>query len=176
MESSTKKKGSVVFLIATIVIVLDQWSKYAVRTTPDLQNWVLIDGWLRFFYTQNPGMALGIDILPTLVIGVISVIATLLIGYLMITFIPKANKGQLIIMGAVMGGAIGNIYDRMFMGLIEGYSGFLQGHVVDFIHFYLEIGDFPVFPYIFNIADIAISCSIIISIIFYKHLVPKEMR
>jgi signal peptidase II len=77
-------------------------------------------------------------------------------------------------MGLILGGAIGNIIDRIFMGIVYGYGGVLDGHVVDFIHFNLEIWDTPVFPYIFNFADVAISTSIIILILFHKRIMPTE--
>lgn len=174
MTETEKKKAMTFTGIALFVIIADQWTKYAVRTTPDLQQWVIIEDWLRFFYTQNPGMALGIDILPTQVIGVISTLAATFIIYLLVRFLPHSNWGQILCMGLITGGAIGNIIDRMFMGFIEGNGGFMDGHVVDFIHFYLEIGDFDVFPYIFNVADVAISTAVIAGLVFYKKLIPTE--
>ena len=77
-------------------------------------------------------------------------------------------------MGLVLGGAIGNIIDRLTMGYIEGYGGLLEGHVVDFIFFYLEIFDKTIFPYIFNVADMAISVSVITLLIFNRTFFPKE--
>jgi len=59
------------------------------------------------------------------------------------------------------------------MGIIGGYGGVLDGHVVDFIHFTLHINDWPVFPYIFNVADMAISTSIIVLLLFHKKLMPE---
>jgi signal peptidase II len=79
-------------------------------------------------------------------------------------------------MGLVLGGALGNITDRLIMGYIEGYGGLLDGHVVDFIYFSLQINDWTVFPYIFNVADIAISVSIITLLIFGKYLLPEEPK
>src|SRR5690625_5987107 len=79
-------------------------------------------------------------------------------------------------MGLIVGGAIGNITDRLFMASVGGYGGILDGHVVDFIHFNLHINDWPVFPYIFNVADIAISTSIILLLLFHKKLMPEEDR
>ena len=62
------------------------------------------------------------------------------------------------------------------MGYIEGYGGLLDGHVVDFIYFSLRINDWTVFPYIFNVADIAISVSIITLLIFGKYLLPEDPK
>jgi len=77
-------------------------------------------------------------------------------------------------MGLIVGGALGNITDRLVMAKIGGYGGVLDGHVVDFIHFTLTIGDWAVFPYIFNVADIAISTAIIVIILFHKKIIPVE--
>lgn len=77
-------------------------------------------------------------------------------------------------MGLIVGGALGNIIDRIFLGYIQNTGGFLYGHVVDFIHFTPSISGTPVFPYIFNIADAAITTAIIILILFNKRLLPHE--
>jgi len=164
----TPKKLTALLTPAIIVLVLDQITKWWVRTTPEWQNKVLIDGWLQFYYTKNPGMALGIDILSTPVISAIAIVAVSGIIIYILKSASIANIGYLMCMGLIIGGAFGNIADRLFMGLIMGYGGVLEGHVVDFIYFSLKIGDWTVFPYIFNVADIAISCSIILLLIFNK--------
>lgn len=171
----TNQKLAALFVPAVVVLVLDQVTKWLIRTTPELQNKVLIEGWLQFYFTKNPGMALGIDILSTPVISVIAILAVT--GILIYTFmhIGAATKGYLICMGLIVGGAFGNITDRIFMALIMDYGGVLEGHVVDFIYFSLQIGDWTVFPYIFNVADIAISCSIILLLIFNKRFFISEL-
>lgn len=170
----TRNKVLALTIPAAIVVALDQYTKWLVRTTPELHRWDIIDGWLNFYYTQNSGMAMGIDILPTQVISSISILATLgIVGYLIYT-IRKSPISYLAMMGLVIGGAFGNIIDRLIMGYIEGYGGLLEGHVVDFIHFSLIINDWPVFPYIFNVADIAISVSIISLLVFNKKFFPKQ--
>lgn len=161
---------------ATGVVALDQFTKWLIRTTPALQNVDIIKGWLAFHYTQNPGMALGLDFLSTPVISTISILATIGIFIYLMRSLNHTQTGYLILMGLILGGACGNISDRLFMGIIEGYGGLLQGHVVDFIHFNLEINDWPVFPYIFNVADISISVSIVSLLLFSKKFfdVKKE--
>lgn len=156
------------------VIVVDQWTKYLVRTTSSLQDWTIIPGWLSFHYTQNPGMALGLDWLQTPVISLVSIAATIGIFIYVVRILQFANVSFLICMGLVIGGALGNIIDRLIMGYIENSGGLLDGHVVDFIHFTLTIGGYPVFPYIFNVADMAISISLVILIIFHKHILPSD--
>lgn len=158
---------------AGIVLILDQITKYIIRTSPELHNKVLIEGWLRLYYTQNPGMAMGIDWLPTMVVSSIAILAVTGILVYILRSMDTATTGYLIFMGLILGGAFGNISDRIFMGYVEGNGGILEGHVVDFIYFSLEIGDWRVFPYIFNVADIGISVSIISLFVFGKKLIPQ---
>jgi len=161
---------------AGIVVILDQITKFKVRTDSSYHYYELIEGWLAFNFTKNPGMALGMDWLSTPVISTIAIIATIvIIGYILYN-LSIANMGYLICMGLIVGGALGNIIDRIFMGIIGGYGGVLDGHVVDFIHFTLRINDWPVFPYIFNVADVAISTSIIILLLFHNKLMPVQEK
>ncbi|XWN36469.1 MAG: signal peptidase II [Balneola sp.] len=161
---------------AIIVLVLDQITKYIIRTSPELHNKVLIEGWLRLYYTQNPGMAMGIDWLPTIVVSSVAILAVTGILVYLLRSIETASVGYLILMGLILGGAFGNISDRIFMGYVEGNGGILEGHVVDFIYFSLQINDWTVFPYIFNVADIGISVSIISLLIFSKKLLPASEK
>ena len=161
---------------AAVVIALDQYTKWLVRTSPELHRWEIVEGWLEFYYTQNSGMAMGIDILPTHIISMISIAATIGIFAYLLWTLKYAGLGYLFFMGLVLGGALGTITDRSILGYIEGYGGLLDGHVVDFIYFSLRINDWTVFPYIFNVADIAISVSIITLLIFGKYLLPEEPK
>lgn len=176
MSKSTNIKLLTLLLPAAVVIALDQYTKWLVRTSPELHRWEIIEGWLEFYYTQNSGMAMGIDILPTYVISMISITATIGIFTYLVWTLKQAGLGYLFFMGLVLGGALGNITDRLIMGYIEGYGGLLDGHVVDFIYFSLRINDWTVFPYIFNVADIAISVSIITLLIFGKYLLPEDPK
>lgn len=170
--SSKGKKLAVFFVPAVVVAIADQITKFKVRTDSSLHYYEIIEGWLAFNFTKNPGMALGMDWLSTPVISTIAIIATIaIIGYILYN-LNSANTGYLVCMGLIVGGALGNIIDRIFMGIVGGYGGVLDGHVVDFIHFTLRINDWPVFPYIFNVADMAISTSIIILLLFHKKLMP----
>ncbi|SMO84977.1 signal peptidase II [Gracilimonas mengyeensis] len=164
----TSKKLTALFAPAIFVLIIDQLTKWWVRTTPELHNKTLIEGWLQFYFTKNPGMALGIDVLSTPVISTIAILAVTGILVYVMRHIYAASIGYLVCMGLILGGAFGNIADRIFMGIIGGYGGVLDGHVVDFIYFSLEINDWTVFPYIFNIADVAISASIILLLVFNK--------
>lgn len=172
---NTKAKLFLLSGIAILIIMIDQYSKYIIRTDPYWQYIDLIPGWLGFHYTLNPGMALGIDLLSTPVVSSISILAALGIITFVLYHLKSSTTGYVALMGLVIGGAFGNIIDRLFLGPIQGHEGLLQGRVVDFIHFYFQVGDTPVFPYIFNVADMAISTAIITLLIFHKRLMPDEV-
>jgi len=172
--SLRNKKLLLLFSPALIVLVIDQITKQLVYNNPGLQRVNLIDGWLALNFTKNPGMAMGMDFLPTIGISIVAIIATIgIVTYILYT-LESANFAYLLCMGLIIGGALGNITDRFIMGIIGGYGGVLEGHVVDFIHFNLTIGDWAVFPYIFNVADIAISTAIITMLVFHKRILPVE--
>ncbi len=168
------QKLAALFVPALLVIILDQLTKHWVRLTPELQNWEIIPGWLAFHYTQNPGMALGMSWFTTPVISVIAILATIGILIYILRTMDRANRIYLGCMGLVLGGALGNIIDRLFMARIESYGGLLDGHVVDFIHFTLTVNGYAVFPYIFNVADVAISTAIISLLVFNKRILPAD--
>jgi signal peptidase II len=160
---------------ALIVIFLDQLTKHWIRLNPQWHYADLIPGWLTFNYTQNPGMALGMRWASTEVISGIAILATIAILSYVLYNREDATVGYLVCMGLILGGAIGNIIDRLVMGYIESYGGLLEGHVIDFIHFNLTISGYPVFPYIFNVADVAISTAIIAMLVFHKRIVPHNL-
>ncbi len=172
--SIRKKKLLTLFVPVIIVLIADQFTKYLIRTNPGLHRVNVIDGWLALNFTKNPGMAMGMDFLSTPVISVVAIVATIAIFAYILYTMKEANLAYLLCMGLILGGALGNITDRIFMARIGGYGGVLDGHVVDFIHFNLTIGDTPVFPYIFNVADIAITTSILVMLVFHKKIMPVQ--
>lgn len=168
-----QKKLTVFGGVAMAVLLLDQLTKTWIRTTPELHRFTIIEGWLAFNFTQNPGMAMGISLADTWVISLIAIFATAVILVYVWKTMKPARMGYMVCMGLIVGGALGNISDRLFMARVGGYGGVLDGHVVDFIHFKLNIGGYDVFPYIFNVADSAISVAIVTLIVFYKKLMPE---
>ncbi len=161
---------------AEAVVVLDQLTKYWIRTRPDWQFVELIPGWLSFHYTDNPGLAMGIDWFETRVVSLLSIAATIAIFAYVWRHLKQAPRGYALLMGLVFGGALGNIIDRLVLAWWYGYGGVLEGHVTDFIHITARVGDWPVFPYIFNVADMAITCSVVVLLVFSKKLMPEAPR
>ena len=165
------------FWIAVIIIVIDQISKLIVHNTMTIQESIPIIGdWLRFTYTENPGMAFGINFGPKGLVTVLSISATLLI----ILYLYKVRHSYLwykVSITCILGGALGNIIDRVFYGYFLYNDTLFTGRVVDFIHVNLWKGYLPsaipviggkyaaLFP-IWNVADMAIVLGVVGILVF----------
>ncbi len=167
-----------------VVIAIDQATKMLVMKTMYLGQQIhLIGDWLKFTYTENPGMAFGITFGPRGMVTVFSVIATFLITL----YLFRVRKGYFpyrASLAFILGGAVGNIIDRVFYGAIFGGDSLFVGRVVDFIHVNVWSGFIPeslpmiggtylsLFP-IWNVADMAIVCGVVGILYFQKkyHLI-----
>jgi signal peptidase II len=128
--------------IAIAVIVVDQLTKHWAVTSLGPDREIDLFWTLRLNLAFNNGMAFG----QAQGFGpVIAIVATLVIVYLLVSLRTEASPMSTIGMGLLIGGAAGNLIDRVF----RGDEGVLRGAVVDFI-------DFQWFP-IFNVADMAVN-------------------
>ncbi len=131
------------FLWASIIVILfDQLLKWAIESS----RFVAEYSWLKIHYLTNTGAGFGILQGRTLLLGFLSLLVA---GGVLYYYkdLPTDRKGQ-ILWGIFLGGVIGNMLDRFF-----------RGFVIDFI----DLGWWPAF----NIADIAISISVILIVILY---------
>ena len=173
-----------VLWISAIVILIDQASKWVVLQTMQRGESIPVVGhWLKFTFTENPGMAFGITIGPPGLITIFSIIATALI----LTYLWRLGSVYLpyrMSLALLLGGAIGNIIDRVFYGAWLGYGNLFVGKVVDFIHVNLWRGLVPDFvPFIggsymalfpiWNVADMAIVGGVI-GILFFQNRFHEE--
>ncbi len=167
--------------IAAGILVLDQATKVAVRLTmamPPYRSIGLLGDWLKLTFTENPGMAFGITFGPVGLITGFSIVATMLI----IVYMYRVRKGYTpyrASLALILGGAVGNIIDRLFYGMFFGYGEFFKGRVVDFIHINIWNGFvsegvpliggtyMALFP-IFNVADMAIVIGVVGILVFQK--------
>ncbi len=171
--------------IPAIVVLIDQLTKVIVLNTMYLgQSIPIIGDWLRLTFTENPGMAFGITFGPRALVTILSIAATvLIIGYMM--SVRHARWPYRASLALILGGALGNIIDRVFYGVILGYDGFFVGRVVDFIHVNLWRGYVPdsipffggsyiaLFP-IWNVADMAIVAGVVGILIFQHQAIPAR--
>jgi signal peptidase II len=175
------------------VIVLDQLSKFYIKgfSIPFLnikfdgmylgESVPVIGDFFRITFTENPGMAFGFD--PgsdfKLFISVFSLVAS--IGLLVYLYTIRYKSLSLkIAIALILGGAVGNVIDRMFYGLIYDYAPLFFGKVVDFFDF--DFFNFSIlgrsydrWP-IFNIADAAVSIGVLILLVFYKHHEAEDKK
>jgi len=158
----TKNSARTIYLlIALIVVVLDRWSKHVVAQRIALYSHIqIIPGFFRLTHTENTGAAFSLFAdspapwKPALLIG-FSVIALLVVSVLL----WKNNHAHFatgIGLSLIMGGAVGNLWDRV-----------ARGRVVDFLLFYVKRYQWPVF----NLADSAIVVGaglLVLEILFHK--------
>ena len=147
------------FLLGLIVaiIAIDQWSKWAIKTSFNLyQSEPVIQDLLHFTYVTNDGMAFGLSFPGGK--HILLVMTILLTGFI-IGFLWKEREGHPLVkygLALILSGAIGNLIDR-----------FLYGKVVDFLD--LMIGDLH--WYIFNIADSSVTIGMVL---FIMHSIIYE--
>jgi signal peptidase II len=128
-------------------------------------------------YIENPGMAFGINIGPKLFLTLFTIGASILI----FIYIYRHRHHSLLLrtsLALILAGAIGNLIDRTFYGVIYNYAPFFEGRVVDF--FQVEFWDFTflgktytTWP-IFNIADVSVTIGFLIILIFNKRAFPHH--
>lgn len=168
-----------VLWISAVVVGLDQLTKAAVLHFMVRQQSIPILGdWLKFTFTENPGMAFGIQLGTRGLVTFLSMGATLLVIYYMYQ-VRNGYTPYRASLALILGGAIGNIIDRVFYGTLLGYGDLFFGKVVDFIHVSLWEGFVPevvpvlggaymeLFP-IWNVADMAIVLGVVGILYFQK--------
>ncbi len=140
------------FLIIGIIIFLDQISKFIIKTKFDVYDSInIFKGFFQIFYAKNSGAIWGLfhnhsnSIIPK-IITLTSTIAVLILIFFFLKVNPK-HKLELLSLSFIIGGAIGNIIDRIH-----------QGFVVDFLDFHINSYHWPTF----NIADSFITIGVII--------------
>ncbi len=198
-------------ILVTIILVIDQLSKIYIKTHFMYQESVEVFSWFKILFIENEGAAWGTklsDILPIsdsagkLFLTVFRIFAIGGIGYWLFDIIKKKSPKVLILaVSLIFAGALGNIIDSIFYGVIfnesnqevatlfsnDPYGKLFYGKVVDMLYFpiiknatwpewvpYFGGNSFSFFDPIFNIADTAISTGVGILIFFNKKAFAKE--
>ena len=132
-----KKPLIVIFL----VLLLDQISKIWVKTTMTIGEAIPVLGkWFQIQFIENNGMAFGWEISGAqwgkIFLGLFRIAAVVLMIWILWKLVKKDVKsGPLFGLSLIIAGALGNIIDGMFYGIIFDYAGFMQGKVVDMLYF-----------------------------------------
>ncbi|MBP1614262.1 MAG: putative signal peptidase [Bacteroidetes bacterium] len=190
-------KGRISLLIIFSVLFIDQMIKIVVKTNMYFHESIHVTDWFYIYFTENNGMAFGMELFGKLFLTSFRIIAVGLIGWYLMKIIKRGAKtGYIICISLILTGALGNIIDSVFYGLLfnesthssiasfmpaeGGYSTLFYGKVVDMFYFpiidttwptwmpLIGGGHFIFFSPIFNFADAAISCGIIALLLFYS--------
>ncbi len=174
-----------ILFVSFFIVIADQITKLLVKgfSIPFLhfkysgmyegEKIPVIGNFFRITFIENPGMAFGFDpgINFKLLISVFSLVAS--VGLIIYLYVVRNQRFTLrLALAFILGGAVGNLIDRMFYGIFYGYAPVFYGRVVDFLD--VDFFDFSIFGRsydrwpIFNIADAAVTIGVLILIIFYK--------
>lgn len=196
------KKAAIVLIF--IILLIDQISKIYIKTHFQLGQSVEVFNWFKILFIENDGMAWGIEIpgnYGKIILTLFRVVAIGAIGYWLNKSINEKAADVLVLsIALILAGAIGNIIDSVFYGLIfdgsygqvatlfaeEPYGEILKGKVVDMLYFPIYDNVLPewipiwggerfvFFEPVFNIADTSISIGFILLLIFNKKAFPKK--
>lgn len=206
------KKLRLPVIIFILIVLADQILKIWVKTHMVLGESSYVDWdtklkWAQLVFVENNGMAFGMELPATvgkLLLSIFRIIFVIVLSFYLVKLAKKGYpRGFLITFSLIIAGALGNLIDSMFYGLIfdassysdtipaaftsfgEGYAPFLQGKVVDMFYFPLFTIDFPqaipmvggksflFFEPVFNIADSAITVAAFMMILFFNKWTKK---
>jgi signal peptidase II len=185
------------FFISIIVILIDQTVKMLVHFNMLLGSEINVIGdWFILHYVQNPGMAFGMEIgiaNGKLLLTLFRLVAMIGIGYYLYILIKKGmNWGLLISIALILGGAVGNVIDSTFYGVIlnnapaDPITPWFHGQVIDMLYFPLFDGIIPewvpfwggdnflFFRPVFNIADSSIFIGVTMILVMQKRFFSED--
>lgn len=174
--------------VATLLLLLDQWIKMYIKNHFFIGEEIAVIGnWFKIHFTENYGMAFGIEFggkSGKIILTVFRIIAVGVIGWYISTLIKKhMHIGYVLSWTLIFTGALGNIIDSVFYGVWFGYDNLFYGRVVDMFYFPLiqttipewfpiwKGEDFEFFRPVFNLADACISVGFVIILLFQKKFI-----
>lgn len=195
------RQGRISLIIILSVLVIDQIIKILVKTGMSLGESIDVTSWFKILFVENNGMAFGMEIIGKLFLSIFRIGA---IGFFIWYLVKIINKGfptgYIVTISFVIAGALGNLLDCMFYGLIftestpfnvatatsfgDGYAPFLYGKVVDMFYFPLWtwpdwmplVGGDIFFGPVFNFADSCITCGVITLLLLYTKVVNMGLH
>ncbi len=200
ISTATKKKLAALAVVL-LILCIDQWLKVWVKTTLCPGESIRLADWAYIAFVENKGMAFGMQFIGTLMLAAFRLVAVGLLAWMLwrITSTNRVKWGFVLLLSMVMAGAMGNIIDNVFYGLIfsdsngltpatlvplgHGYGSLMEGRVVDMFYFPIISTEWPqwvpivggdhftFFSPIFNFADAAITTGgALLVICYYKTL------
>jgi signal peptidase II len=201
------KKYKIPLLAIFSVLFIDQFTKIYIKLNYPMGEVARVAGdWFILHFTENPGMAFGLEFggdYGKLILSSFRILASIAGIWYIIHIVKKGeHPGFILSVSLILAGAIGNILDSTFYGMLfsesdefntakflpaeGGYAGFLHGRVVDMFYFPIWNGTFPswmpiwggeefqFFRPIFNFADFSISCGVGIILVFQKRFIKDH--
>ncbi len=176
-----------------LVLLADQVSKTWIKTNMYLgQEFKILGDWFIIHFTENNGMAFGLEFggeFGKLALSLFRIVAVGGIAYGLHYMIQrKYHRGLILNVALIFAGALGNIIDSVFYGIIYKYETLFHGRVVDMLYFPIINGTFPTwlpiwggepfefFRPVFNLADAAISVGVITIFVFQKTYFKEEIK
>ena len=189
-------KKHIAILTVILAILIDQISKIYIKTHFQLGEEVIVfNDWFRIHFTENNGMAWGFEFggkAGKLFLTLFRVVAvTGIVYWLWQSIKKKAHTAVIIAIALILAGAVGNIIDSVFYGVIfdssyhnvatlfseKPYGELFHGKVVDMLYFPIYEGEsFTFFNAIFNGADSWITIGVALLFVFNKQAFPKEEK
>jgi signal peptidase II len=190
------KRSILACVIVFSVLFVDQVSKIWVKTSMRLyENFSVFGDWFYIYFIENPGMAFGMQWggeLGKYALTSFRLVAIVAIIWYVVKLVREnAPTGFIATMSLILAGAIGNVIDSLFYGIIftdsyhqvaqaftgNGYAPFMQGKVVDMLYFPMFyfpdwipfLGGELFFSPVFNIADAAITVGVFLIILFHRN-------
>jgi len=199
-------KGKLAILVVLLVLIADQCLKIWIKTHMMIGEEIHVSGnWFIIHFTENNGMAFGIEFFGKIgkyMLSIFRIVAVILIAFYISRLVKReVPTGFVVAASLIMAGALGNIIDSAFYGLIfehsynqvatlfpadGGYASFLQGRVVDMFYFPIIEGHWPAwspfkptqefifFRPNFNLADSAITTGMAMVLVFYRKTLQNE--
>lgn len=186
-----------VSLIVVLILIADQWLKIWVKTNMALHDNIRIFDWFYIFFTENNGMAFGIELFDKLFLTLFRILAVCFLCWYVYRILPKkeTKTTYLAAIALIIAGAMGNILDCLFYGIVfdhsygqlaswlpdaGGYAPLFYGKVVDMFYFpiidttwpswvpFFGGDSFVFFRPVFNVADSSISVGIVLIMLFFR--------
>lgn len=195
---SVRNRAWLSVCLIVFVLIVDQWSKVWIKLNMELYDHIRITDWFYIYFTENNGMAFGIEFFDKFFLTLFRILAVGAMSWYLHRLIknPQLRTGYMISMALIIAGAFGNIIDSVFYGVLfdhsmgqlaeflpitGGYGSLFHGKVVDLLYFplidtvlpewipWMGGEHFVFFRPVFNVADTAISTGIILLMLFYRH-------
>ena len=195
-------KGRLATLIVIAILLIDQAIKIWVKTSMMLHESIHVTDWFYITFIENMGMAFGMQLGSKIVLSLFRVFAiSALTYYIWLEVRRKSRTGYIVCLAMVLAGALGNLIDCLFYGMVfcesspfyvsyfvpfgTGYAPLLMGKVVDMFYFPLIETEWPLwmpfvggehfvfFSPVFNFADASISVSVVLLLLFYRKEISR---